>query len=241
LVAALECAARRREVDTLILARGGGSLEDLWAFNDERVVRAVGASPIALICGVGHETDVTLADFAADLRAPTPTAAAELAAPLRDEALAQLEALALHARRCVRRRLDSEAQRLDQRALQMARPAQVLARRAQQLDTLDARRRQALRTALRNASEAVPRLAERLRRALAAAMNQSAWRLSALAGRLEALDPGRVLARGYAWVTDASGRAVVSAHAVEVGQVLETVWHDGRAQTEVHHVERAQR
>jgi len=238
LAAALALAARRREVDTLILARGGGSLEDLWSFNDERVVRAVAGSPIPIVCGVGHETDVTLADFAADLRAPTPTAAAELAAPVRDDALAQLDVLAQRARRHLRRRLDSEAQRLDQRALQLARPAQTLARRAQQLQALDARRSQAMRGAMRQAADELPRLAERLRRGQAGVRAHAGLRLSVLAGRLEALDPGRVLSRGYAWITDDSGRAVVSARAVEVGQTLVTVWRDGRALTEVTRVER---
>ena len=237
LAAALALAARRREVDTLILARGGGSLEDLWSFNDERVVRAVASSPIPIVCGVGHETDVTLADFAADLRAPTPTAAAELAAPVRDDALAQLDVLAQRARRHLRRRLDSEAQRLDQRALQLARPAQTLARRAQQLQALDARRSQAMRGAMRQAADELPRLAERLRRGQAGVRAHAGLRLSVLAGRLEALDPGRVLSRGYAWITDDSGRAVVSARAVEVGQTLVTVWRDGRALTEVTRVE----
>jgi len=237
LAAALALAARRREVDTLILARGGGSLEDLWSFNDERVARAVAGSPIPIVCGVGHETDVTLADFAADLRAPTPTAAAELAAPVRDDALAQLDVLAQRARRHLRRRLDSEAQRLDQRALQLARPAQTLARRAQQLQALDARRSQAMRGAMRQAADELPRLADRLRRAQAGVRAHAGLRLSVLAGRLEALDPGRVLSRGYAWITDDSGRAVVSARAVEVGQTLVTVWRDGRALTEVTRVE----
>jgi exodeoxyribonuclease VII large subunit len=241
LAAALALAARRHEVDTLILARGGGSLEDLWAFNDEAVVRAIAASPMPVVCGVGHETDVTLADFAADLRAPTPTAAAELAAPVRDELLAQLEVLLRRAQRQLHQRLDREAQRLDQRALQLVRPGQWLARHVQGLKMLDTRLRQALRMSLRVADESLPRLGARLLRAQASRQAQAGWRLSALAVRLEALDPGRVLSRGYAWVTDSAGRAVVSAQALEVGQGLVTVWHDGRAQTEVRSVEREPR
>lgn len=237
LVAALTLAGQRREVEILILTRGGGSLEDLWAFNDERVVRAVAASPIPTVCGVGHQTDVSLADFAADLRAPTPTAAAELAAPARDESLAQLAALAQRARRRVRHALDTQAQRLDQRALQLARPAQVVAQYARQLQALDVRRGQALAQALRRAGDDLPRRAERLRRAQATARSQAHQRLQALAGRLEALNPQRVLARGFAWVSDEQGRAVLSARELAVGQRLVTVWHDGRAHSQVSAVE----
>uniref|UniRef100_UPI0026054B7F exodeoxyribonuclease VII large subunit n=1 Tax=uncultured Azohydromonas sp. TaxID=487342 RepID=UPI0026054B7F len=159
LVAALQLANQRREVDVLILCRGGGSLEDLWAFNEERVVFAVAESGIPLVCGVGHETDVSLADFAADLRAPTPTAAAELVAPAQAEALEQLATLARRMRRQVQRQLERQAQDLDQRALQLARPGAVLARHAQQLDRLEERARHALRHALQRAAEAPQRLA----------------------------------------------------------------------------------
>ena len=236
LVAALTQAAVRREVEVLILARGGGSIEDLWAFNDERVVRAVAASPIPLICGVGHETDVTLADFAADLRAATPTAAAELAAPAQADALVQLATLGQRAQRQVRRRLDSEAQRLDQRALQLARPAQALARHVQRLQAIEARQRQALREALRRQHEQVQRLAARLLRGQAQQRERAALRVQALAGRLGALDPRRVLARGYAWVIDEQGRAVASARSVVAGQALVAVWSDGRVRATVSEV-----
>ena len=127
LVQALAEAGRRREVDTLLLVRGGGSLEDLWAFNDERVVRAVAASPLPVICGVGHETDITLCDLAADLRAPTPTAAAELATMARDEALGRLQGMADAMQRSAARRLQTQAQRLDLLALRLGRPARALA------------------------------------------------------------------------------------------------------------------
>ena len=126
LVAAITRAGQRREVDTLLLVRGGGALEDLWAFNDERVVRAVAACPMPVVCGVGHETDITLADMAADLRAPTPTAAAELAAPLQAEALAQLGAAAVSLQRALQRTLQTQAQRLDTAALRLGQPSRKL-------------------------------------------------------------------------------------------------------------------
>ena len=233
LVAALRLAAARREVDTLLLVRGGGSLEDLWAFNDESLVRAIVDSPIPVICGVGHESDVTLADLAADLRAATPTAAAELAAPARADALARLDTLSDRLQRRVHQLCDTQAQRLDALALRLGGPARALAMQRQALAALDERLRLALRHGVAGAAREPQLLAARLQRAMHTQRDRQAQRLQAAAQRLSALDPQRVLARGYAWMADAQGRAVLSARSVGTGDRLSAVWADGSAQVEV--------
>lgn len=215
LAAALAEAGRRAEVDALIVCRGGGSLEDLWAFNDERVVRAIAASPVPVVCGVGHETDVTLADFAADLRAPTPTAAAELAAPERRACLDALAERQARLQRAARQRLDREAQRIDRAALRLARPSDTLRRHQQ----------------------ALALLAQRLDAALPAALQRHRQALALRAVRLAALDPARVLERGYAWVSDADGRALLSVDQVRPGAPLTVVLRDGRVRATVEQVE----
>jgi exodeoxyribonuclease VII large subunit len=233
LLQALDAAARRGDAEVLIVARGGGPIEDLWAFNDERVVRALVAMPMPVVSGVGHETDVTLCDFAADLRAPTPTAAAELVAPERE---ALLEALARSARRLQRgvaQRLDAQSQRLDRWALQLARPSQAIARAQAQLQTLAFRRERAW-TRLHQAQLAQPaRRREQMAQAIALRLRAEQQRLLTLQARLTALDPSRVLARGYAFVLDDSQRAVTSAKAVSAGQTLSLRWHDGGAAVRV--------
>jgi len=237
LVGALAAAARRREVDLLVVARGGGSIEDLWAFNDERVVRAIGAMPMPVISGVGHETDVTLVDFVADLRAPTPTAAAELAVPARDELLAGLAQVAQRLRVRVAHRLESQAQWLDRLALQLARPSQALAQARAQLQSLDHRHARALWRSLETRRLAPQGLRERLLRATAVALHERGAHLAALGGRLTALDPSQVLARGYAFVLDAQAKPVTSARSVQTGQSLTLQWYDGAARTRVEDVD----
>jgi exodeoxyribonuclease VII large subunit len=237
LVAALRVAAARREVDTLLLVRGGGSLQDLWSFNDEALVRAIVASPIPVICGVGHESDVTLADLAADLRAPTPTAAAELAAPERDAALQQLGALAQRLQRRMRQHADTQAQRLDTLGLRLGGPARALAVQRQTLASTAQRMQRALRQALAASSGVTDMLGARLGRAGRLQRERQSLRLQADVQRLAALDPRRVLARGYAWMADAQGRAVVSARAVAEGDRLQAVWSDGSAQVQVRQVQ----
>ena len=233
LLSALAAAAQRDEVDVLVIARGGGSIEDLWAFNDERVVCAVAALPMPVVSGVGHETDVTLCDFAADVRAATPTAAAELVAPEREALLAALAQTARHLQRCVSRRLEVQAQRLDRLALQLARPGQAVSRAQQQLQAL-AHRRERAWSRLRDAHvSAAARPRDRLQRVMTGRLHAEQSRLAAIGGRLSALDPTRVLARGYAFVLDEQQRAVVSAQAVSAGQRLVLRWHDGAAPVRV--------
>lgn len=211
LVRAIAAAGQVEGVELLIVCRGGGSLEDLWAFNDERVVRAIAASAVPVICGVGHETDTTLADFAADLRAPTPTAAAELAAPPREDCLRALQQLARRMQRRVHARLDGEAQRLDRAGLRLSRPA----------DALHAQHRRLALLVQRHAGLPAARLAaERARLALFGA-------------RLAALDPQRVLARGYALLEDDHGRPLISVDRVQAGASVGARLADGRLALQV--------
>lgn len=233
LVRAIELAGQRSEVQTLIVCRGGGSLEDLWSFNDEQVVRAIAACPIPVVCGVGHETDLTLAELAADLRAPTPTAAAELATPRRDELLATLVQREAVLQRAVRRRLDNHAQRLDLLALQLGRPARLLAQLQARLEQLHARGRQALAHGSQARHAALDRLAQRLAQAAQRGLQQQHQRLEQSQWRLQAADPKRVLARGYAWLADSDGRAVTSVQRLQPGQRLAAQWADGSALVDV--------
>jgi exodeoxyribonuclease VII large subunit len=237
LVAALRLAGERREVDALLLVRGGGSLEDLWAFNDERLVQAVAASPLPVVCGVGHETDVTLCDLAADLRAPTPTAAAELAAPSRDEALDALRVRQGALRRAAERALQARAQRLDTLAARLGQPARALLGQRERLQEMARRLAQALQQRRERQLDALPRMALRLTRAVAVQLQAQRLRLQAGEQRLQAHDPHRVLQRGYAWVETDAGRPVVSALALHPGQAVRAVWADGSARAHVVAVE----
>jgi exodeoxyribonuclease VII large subunit len=237
IVAAIATAVRRAEVDLLIVCRGGGSLEDLWAFNDERTVRAVAACALPVICGVGHETDVSLADFAADVRAPTPTAAAELAAPARDDCLAALQTLAAALHYRLQRALDTQRQRCDRAGLRLARPADLLRREGQALALLAHRLGGALRQAEATAAAREGHAAQRLQRAAAALQARHAQRLDSLAARLALLDPRQVLARGYAWLTDAQGAAVPSVASLKEGDTISATLADGDVRATVRSIQ----
>lgn len=233
LVAAIEVANRRAEVDLLVVCRGGGSLEDLWAFNDERVVRAVVASRLPVVCGVGHETDITLCDFAADVRAPTPTAAAEIAAPARSECVAALRNAAHTLRQRVHRAIDARRQRLDHASLRIARPADALQRERQRLAALQHRLALAVRQSIVARAERQRRTAIQLHRAASVLRDRHAQRVAAYAARLDALDPRRVLARGFAWLTDANGVALTTTARVAPAARIGATLADGRLSADV--------
>jgi exodeoxyribonuclease VII large subunit len=248
IVAALATAAARAECDVLIVGRGGGSLEDLWAFNEESVARAIARCPIPVVSAVGHETDFTIADLVADVRAPTPSGAAELAVPDVREWMRRLRALerraALCAARCMER-AEHRARALERRLLR-THPGFVLRQHGQRLDDLCARlagamrrslagRQVAARHARARLRAAAPRAqlahrtaalaAHRLRLALAgrAALAAAGGRLAVAAAALQAFSPLETLKRGYAIVSDAGSGAIVrSASELAIGQAVRT-------------------
>lgn len=225
---ALYARAQAGEIDVILLVRGGGSLEDLWAFNDEQLARTIVQSPVPLVCGVGHETDFTIADFCADLRAPTPTAAAELVAQPRE---AWLGALGLLARRLsdgTTRRLDHAAQRLDSAAQRLGRPSGRIGGQQQQLDRLGQRLRHAVRLRLANDGARLHARTEALRRAGPQRLALQGQRLERAGVRLVAMDPRQVLQRGYALLTKADGSVLSRASDVQPGDAVRAQVADGQ-------------
>jgi len=257
LVEAVRSAARRAAedgVDALLLVRGGGSIEDLWAFNDEALARALRACPLPVVCGVGHETDFTIADFAADLRAPTPTGAAELASAGWYAARAELAVLEPRLHRAVERRFGELAQRLDRAALRLVHPHERLRRERDTLARLGERLRHATARRLEAADlrttraglrlhAAAPRpqalaarvdmLGERLARASTRLLETRSQHLDALAAHLQHLAPQAVLARGYAIARDERGRVLRSAAGVPEGAAVSVQLADGHLDTRV--------
>jgi exodeoxyribonuclease VII large subunit len=227
LLAALNKAVQRAEVDVLLLVRGGGAMEDLWAFNDERLARAIVASPIPVVAGVGHETDFTIADFCADVRAPTPTAAAELCAQPRQVWLRTLELLLARLQTAVDRQMDTHNQRLDRALARVGQPSHLVARQQAQLVWQGQRLAHATRLALQGQQTRLDALGRALPRAVAASLGRDSQRLERAQTRLESMDPKWVLQRGYAWLADDNGHAVTSVTQARVGQPLRATLADG--------------
>ncbi len=235
--------------DLIIVARGGGSLEDLWGFNEEIVVRAAAASEVPLISAVGHETDTTLIDHAADWRAPTPTAAAERAVPVRSELLAQLATLASRHTRGMSRAMQERRTRVTSAARALPRPDEILAMARQRFDSASGRLGQGLRTntqlhrsrldkasarlqprSLSNATaesrKELIRLGDRTSRALRQIIALRSERLTGAAKLLASLSYKSVLQRGYAVVRDSDGHAVRVAAAIKAGAALDIEFAD---------------
>src|SRR5688572_28649220 len=211
IAAMLRRANARAECDVLVLVRGGGSLEDLWSFNEESVARAIRASSLPVVVGVGHETDFTIADFAADQRAPTPTAAAELVSASRVQLCALLADGARRLTREMRRRLNYAAQGLDACARRLVHPAQRL----------------------RAHRELVTQLSARLGFAFVHRLRGCEAKLARLEAGLAGLDPAAVLGRGYSITYDAAGAVLRNAHAVQPGERLRTRLAQGELESEV--------
>ncbi|MFQ5778962.1 MAG: exodeoxyribonuclease VII large subunit, partial [Terriglobia bacterium] len=258
IVEALRYFGRPRTVDVVILARGGGSLEDLWEFNQEMVARAIAASPVPVITGVGHETDSTIADFVADLRAPTPSAAAELVIKSKEELKERLRALEGKLAQQLRYRILHARQGLTEllAARGWRRLEGIVREQAQRADELATRLRQELRDALVEARQRWALAGSRLvsldlggwlersrlrleekRRALATQLHirllEQRKRLEGLAGQLNQLSPLRVLERGYAIVFDPSGAVLKSSARVQVSDSIAIQLARGRLEAEV--------
>lgn len=231
--AALQLAYDRAEVDVLLLVRGGGALEDLWSFNDEALARLIVQSPMPLVSGVGHETDFTIADFCADVRAATPTAAAELAARPQAAWLEALQVLQDRLQRAQQGRLDQLAQSLDRLADRLGQPSHGVAKAQAKLSLLEQRLGHAARLHLQRERHGLERWDRQLPAQLIQALARKQNQLDNWSIRLELLDPRLVLQRGYAWLSDAQGRAVTGVAQVQAGQNITASLADGELALQV--------
>ena len=220
--------------DLLIVARGGGSIEDLWPFNEEEVVRAAADSPIPLISAVGHETDTTLIDHASDRRAPTPTAAAEIAVPVRTELFAQLGELSHRARQCLARRAERSRERFDLTVCRWPQPRAIFAPMTQRLDEVGERLPRSLAARAGTARGDLNLVAGRLRGDLLdqriARLSEklsAAWKMAELA------HPERPLSKGYVRVTDRDGNTLTHAHDAREAARLTLQFGDGSVDASV--------
>lgn len=248
--------ADSQSFDALILARGGGSLEDLWCFNEESVARAVAACRTAIVSAVGHETDVSISDFVADVRAPTPSAAAELLAPDSSDLLLRIDSLRRRLQLRMRHQLAHAQLRLDGMTRRMRHPGERLRQQAQRLDDLDMRLRRALQQRMQSHQQKLARasarlagqhpqrqlallgerlhqLSERLRRAMHGLMTQRQQAFAAAIHNLHLVSPLATLGRGYSILLDQRSQAIRSAAQTQPGQKLRARLAEGELQVRV--------
>ncbi|MDI1244160.1 MAG: exodeoxyribonuclease VII large subunit [Rhodoferax sp.] len=214
-------------IDVILMVRGGGALEDLWAFNDEALARLMVQSPVPIICGVGHETDFTIADFCADLRAPTPTAAAELVAQPREAWLGALDQAQRRLGDAVLRQLDRQGQRLDRAVARLGRPSERLTSQHLRLAASAHGLQSAARHFLQQKEQHQQRIVAQLPTSVQRARQQQAQRLERASLRLNLLDPHLVLARGYAMLSDDRGNTIASCQQTAPGQAVKATLVDG--------------
>ena len=227
LVEALRQLGERSDVDVILLVRGGGSMEDLWAFNDEALAHAIVMCPKPVISGVGHETDFTIADFCADLRAPTPTAAAELCATPRADLLEFVQAQAALLSQSVSGQLERQAQRLDRVHDWLARPADMAQPERMRLQSWQQRLQWTLREHIQQRRQTMETWAHRRQIWRQSQFVQARERVERAALRLSLLDPKLVLERGYAWLNHPQGQAISSVNQLAPNQAVQATLADG--------------
>ena len=220
-------------IDVILMVRGGGSMEDLWAFNDEALVRAVASCPIPIISGVGHETDFTLTDFVADLRAPTPTAAAELVATEGAQLLADCQLLQKALADALTTHLDRMSQRLDWVANRLGRPSSRLKDQTARLMRMHQSLQYGFKSQVQAQKQMLSRHSEHLPRLLQQNFQLHRQRNLNMGTRLGLLDPHLVLERGYAWLTDDTGRALTHASDFHLNQSVTASLADGQVNLQV--------
>jgi exodeoxyribonuclease VII large subunit len=232
-----QAAGSAAPIDVILLVRGGGAMEDLWAFNDEQLAYTIASSPVPIISGVGHETDFTIADFVADLRAPTPTAAAELVSASMESLERSVVDMQARLRRFFDQYLDREAQQVDHMAARVGRPTSALVRQHGQLAALQQSLVHGLRTAVNKRQTNLVALQQGHTRAWQQALQRSHATCEHAELRLRALDPSLILQRGFAWLTRDDGRPVTGVAQVQAGQHLLATLSDGAVAVRVQGVQ----
>lgn len=220
-------------IDVILLVRGGGAMEDLWSFNDEALAQLIARSPVPLISGVGHETDFTMADFVADLRAPTPTAAAELCAQSAEVLLDTVQRLDERLQAAWARSLERQGQGLDRLAMRLGRPAALVGRLREAWAGVQQRLAHAPLAQLQRQQSEVLRLQTALRAALVQEVARLRTRQDRMALHLDMLDPRLVLSRGYAWLEGNEGQAITQVAQLQPGQAVQARLSDGVADLQV--------